>query len=192
MHFTSIETERLCIRRLTAADLDFYNRVYIEIGWAEDNAQTLEWHRGLVNWTIANYDALASMNQPPYGDYAIVRQADAVPVGLVGYVPSFAPLDQLWTAQPAANETAFGLFWAIRPAFQGHGYATEAARTLIGHAFTHLNLKQIIATTTYDNAASQAVMRRLGMTIYRNQIDQPEWFQVAGILTNGDTNHHAQ
>jgi hypothetical protein len=74
-----------------------------------------------------------------------------------------------------------GLFWAVDPAQQGHGYATEAALAMIDYAFDHLRLWRIIATTEYDNHASQAVMRKAGMALTRNPLPEPAWMQVVGV-----------
>jgi RimJ/RimL family protein N-acetyltransferase len=76
----------------------------------------------------------------------------------------------------------FGLFWAIGPEQQRHGYATEAAQALIDFAFQQLRVKRLIATTEYDNAASIGVMRKLGMRVEKNPFSDPPWLQVVGIL----------
>jgi predicted acetyltransferase len=78
--------------------------------------------------------------------------------------------------------TELGLYYALSPEFQRQGYATEAARAMIRYAFNTLRLKRIVATTTYDNAASMGVMRKLGMRIEQNPYSDPPWFQVVGIL----------
>ena len=43
------------------------------------------------------------------------------------------------------------------------------------------------ATTTYDNAASIGVMRKLGMRIERNPFPDPPWLQIVGICENPST-----
>jgi ribosomal-protein-alanine N-acetyltransferase len=43
-------------------------------------------------------------------------------------------------------------------------------------------LQRVVATTTYNNAASIRVMQKLGMTIERNPLPDPPWFQVVGVL----------
>ena len=45
------------------------------------------------------------------------------------------------------------------------GYAVEAARALIGWARDALHIRHFIAHCDADNLASQAVMRKLGMTL---------------------------
>jgi predicted acetyltransferase len=106
------------------------------------------------------------------------------------------PFEQLPSLAPAGASdgesgytTEFGLFYAISPAHQRQGYATEAAQALVDYAFQHLVLKRILATTEFDNAASLGVMRKLGMKIDRNPRSQPPWLQAVGILEN--KNHAA-
>ena len=55
------------------------------------------------------------------------------------------------------------LGWAINPEFQGKGYATEAAHSLIQFGFDQLRLRVIYATCDTRNIASTKVMERLGM-----------------------------
>jgi hypothetical protein len=56
---------------------------------------------------------------------------------------------------------------------------------VVNYAFGTLKLGRILAGTEYDNAASIAVMRRLGMRIERNPHPVPEWFQIHGVLEVG-------
>jgi ribosomal-protein-alanine N-acetyltransferase len=101
-------------------------------------------------------------------------------LGPYGQLPGFDPGGD--TASARLSIAEFGLFYAFSPTQQRQGYATEAARTMIDYAFTQLRLKRIIATTTYDNAASMAVMRKLGMRITKNPYPDPPWLQVVGVL----------
>ncbi|MFG1652929.1 GNAT family N-acetyltransferase [Micromonospora sp. NPDC049275] len=55
------------------------------------------------------------------------------------------------------------LGYAIRADLWGHGYATDAARTLTDFGFRKLDLHRISAAIGPDNAASIAVAERLGM-----------------------------
>lgn len=55
------------------------------------------------------------------------------------------------------------LGYAIRADQWGHGYATDAARTIVEFGFTELGLHRITAAIGPDNHASITVAKRLGM-----------------------------
>ncbi|MGN9811136.1 GNAT family N-acetyltransferase [Micromonospora sp. BQ11] len=55
------------------------------------------------------------------------------------------------------------LGYAIGAGHWGHGYATDAARTITDYGFRELKLHRITAAIGPDNAASIAVVKRLGM-----------------------------
>lgn len=57
------------------------------------------------------------------------------------------------------------LGYAIHADHWGHGYATDAARTLIDFGFAELGLHRISAAIGPDNAASIAVIKRLGFAL---------------------------
>jgi hypothetical protein len=59
------------------------------------------------------------------------------------------------------------------------------------YALSTLHLERVLATTTYDNAASIGVMRKLGMRIERNPLSTPEWLQVVGVLNQAGTTAEA-
>ena len=193
----SFDTPRLLVRGFTRADLPAVHRILCD-GFGErdrvaDPAALAE--RGSwLEWSILAHEWLPRMHQPPYGDRAIVLRQTGDLIGVAGYVPLLGVFDQLpalrapGAAGPSGCATPeVGLFWAIDPAHQRQGYATEAARALVGHAFSHLRLRRIVATTEYDNLASQAVMRKLGMSLERNPQADPLWLQIVGVLENPAT-----
>jgi ribosomal-protein-alanine N-acetyltransferase len=53
--------------------------------------------------------------------------------------------------------------WRLAHAHWGHGYATEAGRAVLAHAFDALGQPEIVSFTTAANLRSRAVMERLGM-----------------------------
>jgi [ribosomal protein S5]-alanine N-acetyltransferase len=170
-----LETERLRVRPLSAGDADAVRTVSGEPrpGWLE--------------WTAATYGQLEALHQPPYGERAICLREGGELVGMVGVVPSMGPFAQL----PGFGEAIgpadrlrpeVGLYWALAPEHRGNGYATEAARAVIGHGFAELGLARMVATTEHENLASIAVMRRLGMRVEQNPLPEPDWFQVVGWL----------
>ncbi len=190
-----LETLRLRIRPFSADDLHFVHRLLdgelqdAELGTA--GVQTLPERAAWLQWTVLNYTQLAQLYQPPYGERAVVHQATAQLIGACGLVPCLDAFEQLpacaafaapvtdWLTTPEV-----GLFYAISPAFQGQGYATEAAQALVDYAFRYLRLRRIVATTTFDNAASMGVMRKLGMSMSTNPHPEPSWLQVVGVLAN--------
>ncbi|MBZ0291250.1 MAG: GNAT family N-acetyltransferase [Anaerolineae bacterium] len=189
-----LETERLTIRRFTLDDLSAAHQMYQDAGWLDPDLsedETMQQRRRWLEWTVRNYDALAELYQPPYGDYAIVLKRENCVIGGVGLVQCIGPYGRLpyyrqhnLTPDDDLNMPEVGLFWALMKDYHRQGYATEAAQAITDYAFNHMHLKRIIATTDYDNAASIGVMRKLGMQIQHNPQPEPVWLQVVGVLEN--------
>ena len=186
-----IETERLIIRPFVLDDLEAAHRV-LSAAWQEPefgHATTLPERERWLRWIVETEAMLAELYQPPYGDRAVVLKSDNRLVGSVGLVPSLGPFGQLpgFPAHQGSRKwfPEIGLYWAVDPAFQGRGVATEAARALIDRAAIQFNIGRFVATTDFANERSQAVMRKLGMTILRNPDPEPPWFQVVGLLELG-------
>jgi RimJ/RimL family protein N-acetyltransferase len=188
MLLPTLKTDRLRIRPLTAKDLSICHQLYLDTKWADQrlaDKRNLQIRRSWLDWTIRNYAELDRLNQPPYGDRAVELRESGQLVGLVGLVPLLAPFAQLPTfgsEVEAPFSAEVGLFWMISPAMQGRGLATEAACALVSFVFDVLKVGRIMAGTEYDNFASIAVMRKLGMHIERNPFPSPAWFQITGIL----------
>lgn len=193
MSIPDLETERLIIRALRMDDLDDIHRLLdIELGEADfgtEGAGSREERAHWLQWTIMGYKELAKLYQPPYGERAVVLKQTGQLIGACGYVPCLDAFGQLPSLRNEGSvkgyfSTEFGLFYAFSPAYQRQGYATEATKAMIDYAFTRLKLRRIVATTTYDNAASITVMRKVGMRIERNPYPDPPWLQVVGLLEN--------
>src|SRR5262245_47101 len=179
----ALETERLVVRPLEPGDLAACLAV-LDDGTAAPEA--VAERRAWLEWTIASYRQLAWLHQPPYGERAIALRAGGEVVGATGFVPCLEPFGRLLAFGEVADapfSAEVGLFWALAPAHRGRGYATEAARALVRYGFETLGLGRIVATTGHANAASIAVMDRLGMRVERNPGADPHWFQVVGVLT---------
>jgi RimJ/RimL family protein N-acetyltransferase len=181
LRFRAIETGRLVVRPFTAEDAEArfaLMREAFEMNWP--HGQLARWH----GWTLDSYEVFAALWEPPYGDYAVALNATGELVGSVGIVPALVPWTALESATPADTFVSpeFGLFWAVFSAQQGRGYATEAVRTIVAFVFETLRVRRIVATTDYDNLASQAVMRNLGMRLLRNEGGDPSWCEVVGVL----------
>ena len=190
-----LETKRLQIRPFVMADLEDVHQL-LDVALDPEALHTapddsLAARETWLHWTVLNYEQLASLYQPPYGDRAVINKATGALIGAAGFVPYLNPFEQLPGFSPddpppipSYATTEFGLFYAISPAHQRQGFASEAAQALVDYAFRHLNLKRVVATTDYDNIGSIGVMRRLGMRIERNPHPEPPWLQVAGVVDN--------
>lgn len=66
--------------------------------------------------------------------------------------------------------------YVLHPDHAGQGYATEAARAVLGLGFDELGLHRVIARTDQDNAASAAVLGKLGMRQEAVLVEN-EWFK---------------
>lgn len=196
-HVPPLETERLIVRAFSMQDLHAIHHI-LDVELADGDADgegthTFDERERWLRWTVLSYEQLAQLHQPPYGDRAVVLRESGRLVGACGYVPTLAPFEQLPRLAHTSKASAaalmtpeVGLYYAVSPRYQGRGYATEVATTLVEYGFEHLRLKRIVAMTTHDNAASRRVMEKLGMQIERNPLPEPPWLQLVGVLANPD------
>ncbi len=188
MQFPTLETRRLVIRPFELQDLQEIHRI-LDLDPGDEPAPvsklSLDERRRWLEWTVLNDEQLDLLLQPPYGDRAVTLKPDHRLIGAVGLVPCLAPFSQLHSFGGIGENQPYipqvGLYYAIAPAQRGKGYATEAARALVDYAFSELKLERIVALTRYENLASQAVMRRLGMGIESNPYPEPAWMQIVGV-----------
>jgi RimJ/RimL family protein N-acetyltransferase len=94
----------------------------------------------------------------PHGVWAVENRHSGELLGALLLVGILASGDR----EPLvpSGETEIG--WYFHPDAWGHGYASEAAQTVLHHAFG-AGLPTVLAVTHPENTASQAVCRRLGM-----------------------------
>jgi [ribosomal protein S5]-alanine N-acetyltransferase len=179
-----LQTDRLILRELTMDDLASINNVLNRANGSEITASERQpW----LQWTVLGYEMFAMLEQPHFGERAVVLKRTGDLIGAVGIVPyidrfNHVPAFQRTKDAPATAEV--GLYWAIDPPYHHQGFATEAASAVMDYLFTHEKLGRIIATTGYDNLASQKVMQKLGMTIHRLEQPQPPDQFVVGVIEN--------
>jgi ribosomal-protein-alanine N-acetyltransferase len=69
--------------------------------------------------------------------------------------------------------------YGIAPAFENHGYTTEAICALCTFAFCDPTVDEVWAETEPDNLASQRVLRKIGMTIFKEEASSIWWHLVS-------------
>lgn len=74
--------------------------------------------------------------------------------------------------------------FVFRPAHQGRGYATEAARPVLAFAFETMGLHRVIGRTEARNTGSVRVLEKLGMRreahLVENEFVKGEWQSELG------------
>jgi len=95
-------------------------------------------------------DSVRDFASDGYGIWLIQEEGRAGLVGTAG----LRPLEEL----------GLEIFYSLAPGSWGKGYATEAARAVVEHVLVDLGLLEVLAEVDQGNAASVAVVRRLGMT----------------------------
>jgi RimJ/RimL family protein N-acetyltransferase len=181
-----LETERLVLRRLTAADLQHL----IELD--SDSAVM----RFLTGGTPTPPEAIRDDILPRFlrsyecragcGVWAAIAKDGG---DFLGWF-SFQPADR-------AGPDDIQLGYRLRKTAWGQGYATEGARALIRKGFTELGVQRVLATTYQDNHASRRVMEKLGMTLVRTfrltveDLQDAGTFVASGDLWDGDDVEYA-
>ena len=146
-----IHTERLLIRRATAADegdyLRFRTRPEVQhyIGGVPLSAER-------AAMLLARQDAInTETGEDCYIMFAVTVRGENRMIGESG----------LFITAPPKNEGDIG--WIIHPDYQGRGYAPEAARALLDYGFRTRCLRRITSSCDARNTRSVRVMEHLGM-----------------------------
>jgi ribosomal-protein-alanine N-acetyltransferase len=148
-----VATARLVGRRPEPGDADAWVRWYTdpqidEAAWPS-HLRTAEDAQTVLK------DAIAHWERWGFGPWTVL--AGGAPVGKAG----------LQHAR-VAGRPEVELVWFFDAGVWNRGYATEMAREAVRVGFNVLELDELVAFTTPANAASQAVMRKLGMSYERD------------------------
>lgn len=103
----------------------------------------------------------ATATDPWEHGFAVLHRDHARVIGTIGFK---GPPDA-----DGAVEIAYG----VAPAYQGQGYATEAARALLAFAFADGRVHRVLATTRPHDGPSPGVLRKCGFTLL-GTVDDPE------------------
>lgn len=143
-----LTTARLVLRPVAAQD-----HAALLAHWTEPDVR-----RFLFDGATLSAAEVAETIEDSAGDFAaggygvwLIQEPDGT--ALVG-TAGLRPLEDL----------GLEIFYSLAPGSWGKGYATEAARAVVEHALGPLGLPEVLAEVDEGNAASVAVIKRLGMT----------------------------
>jgi RimJ/RimL family protein N-acetyltransferase len=146
-----VRTERLTIRPATTDDLEALGRI-------QNLPEVAAW---LPSSAGTQADYLLRM-----GRHELLPRTLVVELGPVIIGELYLHVTSGWAQREVADDARdceAEIGWGLDPAFQGHGYATEAATELVRICFEGLGVRRITAGAFADNGPSQRIMQRLGM-----------------------------
>ena len=146
-----LQTPRLILRTWEDSDIEPFSamnqdpevmKFFPSLLTPEESASRVDWQR-------------RHFQEHGFCCYAMELKSTGEFIGFVGLaVPLFeAPF------MPAVE-----IGWRIARSHWNQGYATEAAKYVLSHAFNDLNLQEVVSFTAVPNKTSQRVMEKIGMT----------------------------
>ncbi|HEY8284266.1 MAG TPA: GNAT family N-acetyltransferase [Chloroflexota bacterium] len=158
-----LETDRVVLRRFTAADVDNLT----------DLDSDPEVMRFISGGTPTPRDVIQNEVLPRFlryyersegfGYWAAIEKSTGEFLGWFAFHPPEGA---------APDEVELG--YRLRKAAWGKGYGTEVARALIRKGFTELGVQRVVATADRVNYGSRRVMEKAGLTLVRTfRFDDP-------------------
>ncbi|MFJ1706119.1 GNAT family N-acetyltransferase [Kitasatospora sp. NPDC088346] len=151
-----LTTERLLLRRFTAADTD----LLVEL---DSDPQVMRYLTGGVPTPreVVERELLpgyldAYRRHPSFGHWAAVERGGGEFLGWFEFRP-----------HPGGPPGEVELGYRLRRAAWGRGYATEGSLALVRHGFTALGVDRVFATTMAVNLGSRRVMEKAGLRFVR-------------------------
>jgi RimJ/RimL family protein N-acetyltransferase len=168
---TYLETERMMLRRFTAADVE--NLVVLHGDPAV--MQRIDDGRPVPREVVKSHTLphiLREYRELPdgHGCFAAHEKTSGAFLGWFSLRP----------AGSVGLEGGTEIGYRLLPSVWGRGYATEGARSLVLKAFTDLDADRVVATTMTVNTASRRVMEKAGLSLVRTFFEQwPEYIEGA-------------
>jgi RimJ/RimL family protein N-acetyltransferase len=153
----ALRSSRLLLREWSDDDVDVVLDTYSrwEVQRFLGGAPKVMRERAEAVDAIARWRAL---QDPICGLWAVELQQTGAVVG--NLLLKDIPLSSDETLLPPSGDIEIG--WHFHPDAWGHGYATEAATTVLDYGFAN-GLERVVAVTYPENVASQRVCTRIGM-----------------------------
>ncbi|MDB4914901.1 MAG: GCN5-related N-acetyltransferase [Gemmatimonadetes bacterium] len=148
-----LHTERLTLSRFTVHDADFILGLLNEPSFhrfiGDRGIRVLDdANRYILDGPVASYE------QHGFGLYRVALTDSNVSIGMCGLLK-----------RPTLDDVDIG--FAFLSAAWGNGYAIESAMAVVEHAKNDVGLTRLAAIVSPENAASRAVLARLGFMYER-------------------------
>jgi RimJ/RimL family protein N-acetyltransferase len=148
---TIIETPRLLLGTWLPADRDLFR----EINADPKVMEFFPFRRSYEEADAVLGRLNGMLTEDGLGFYSIVLKQSAEPMGFCGL--SHPNLPGIFPDQTVE------VGWRLATRFWGNGYATEAAKALLDHAFAAKGLDAVVSFAVEANRRSTGVMQRLGL-----------------------------
>ena len=143
-----LETERLLLRELAPADLDF-------VAAMMGNAEVTRYYGRRFSRADAEvwlHQQIERYRVDGHGLWLVLVRSAGTPVGQVGLM-----------LQEVEGRELPEIGWLLHRPFWGRGYATEAAAATRDAAYTRWSYGAVISLIRPENTPSQRVAQRIGM-----------------------------
>lgn len=159
MNFT-IETERIVLR----PPLEVDDEKLFELMAEPRITKFLTWepHQNLDTTKAVTNGLRNSIDTDAGYHWCIIL--DGVVIGLISLIDVKRTI-RTWTLNRAELS-----YW-ISPDYQGKGFATESAKSILKFGFEKLNFNKIIVAHAEENTASKSICKKLGFTQYALEHD---------------------
>ncbi len=147
-----LETERLILRHLTRGDVDAIFAIIGDPKTMKFYPQTFT-REDAERWVTRSQERYRSDG---YGLFAVELKSNGEVIGNCGLV-----------RQEVEGEAMLEVGYHFRRDHWGHGYATEAARACMAHAFEQWKAQKVVSLILAENLPSRRVAERNGMTVER-------------------------
>ncbi|MEV6599583.1 GNAT family protein [Actinoplanes sp. NPDC051346] len=145
-----ITTERLVLRRFRLEDVPALARYRSDPEVARYQSWRSPYSLDKARYAVQTMVA-ADPGQPGWFQYAVELPGEAALIGDVG-------------VNLADNLRQAEIGYTLDPRWQGHGYASEAVRGVLGHLFSVAGLARVSAECDARNTASARLLERVGFT----------------------------
>jgi [ribosomal protein S5]-alanine N-acetyltransferase len=144
-----LQTARLDLRPFTLADAPFILRLLNDPDWLRFIGDRQVHDLAAAERYLTN-GPIAMMERHGFALCAVDRRDTHETIGMCGLV-----------RREGLDDVDIG--YAYLPNARGLGFAVEAARAVLAHGLGPLGIARIVAITNPANAASSAVLERIGM-----------------------------